>query len=275
MVPRGAGTKIDWGAPPERVDIMLDTGRLAGIGHQAPDRGTLRVQAVPAARVWVTRPVWTPLEVHDLIQAVLAARLDPAAIELDLPVGAGTGSLLEGGPAEVAERTDRLVGLLGSRATVARTAPPWWRSYPFAPGDTALRLEVPMIDLHAAVYALRDAAGGPVPVRGSARRSWPRCVACCSPDRVGAWCSPPRRPSAAPSTCGASAPTWPSYAPSSSTWTPPTASPPAASPAASRPNHRSGSASLRRTRMAMSSRGSSTEKLIAVARNRAATTSAE
>ncbi|WP_408058061.1 FAD-binding oxidoreductase [Verrucosispora sioxanthis] len=125
---------------------------------------TLRVQAVPAARVWVTRPVWTPLEVHDLIQAVLAARLDPAAIELDLPVGsgcrprrdrraesmalhpsmtgrvptgpAGTGSLvvlLEGGPAEVAERTDRLVGLLGSRATVARTAPPWWRSYPFAP----------------------------------------------------------------------------------------------------------------------------------------------
>ncbi len=49
------------------------------------------VQAVPAARVWVTRPVWTPLEVHDLIQAVLAARLDPAAIELDLPVGPVAG----------------------------------------------------------------------------------------------------------------------------------------------------------------------------------------
>ncbi|GIJ08348.1 FAD-binding oxidoreductase [Micromonospora andamanensis] len=298
VVPRGAGTKIDWGAPPERVDIMLDTGRLAGIGHQPPDRGTaevgagtplravqatlertgqrlaldapspgatlggvlaadeagplrhrhgsvcdqlvglrylaadgelaeagggavglaearllcgsegalgvlvsatLRVQAVPAARVWVTRQVWTPLEVHDLIRAVLAARLDPAAVELDLPASsgcrprrdrraesmalhpsmagrattgpAGTGSLavlLEGGPADVAERTDRIVDLFGSRSTVARTAPPWWRSYPFAPGDTALRLEVPMTDLHAAVYALRDAAGGPVPVRGSA-----------------------------------------------------------------------------------------------------------
>ena len=34
VVPRGAGTKIDWGAAPDRVDIMLDTGRLAGIGHE-------------------------------------------------------------------------------------------------------------------------------------------------------------------------------------------------------------------------------------------------
>ncbi|PZG23208.1 FAD-binding oxidoreductase [Micromonospora craterilacus] len=298
VVPRGAGTKIDWGAAPERVDIMLDTGRLAGIGHQPPGRGTaevgagtplravqatlertgqrlaldapspgatvggvlaadeagplrhrhgtacdqlvglrylaadgelaeagggaaglaqarmlcgsegalgvlvsatLRVQAVPASRVWVTRPVWTPLEVHDLIRAVLAARLDPAAVELDLPAGAGSrqrrdrraeamarhpsmagraptgpasaGSLvvlLEGGPSDVAERADRLTSLFGARATVARSAPPWWRSYPFAPGDTALRLEVPITDLHAAVYALRDAAGTPVPVRGSA-----------------------------------------------------------------------------------------------------------
>ncbi len=298
VVPRGAGTKIDWGAPPERVDIMLDTGRLAGIGHRSPSQGTaevgagtplravqavlersgqrlavdapspgatiggvlaadeagplrhrhgtacdqlvglrylaadgelteagggatglararllcgsegalgvlvsatLRVQALPASRVWVTRPVWTPLEVHDLVRAVLAARLEPAAVEIDLPAGAvprpgrdrraeamarhpsmtgrrstgpaGTGSLavlLEGGPAEVTERADRLVSLFGGRSTVARSAPPWWRSYPFAPGDTALRLEVPISDLHAAVYALRDAAGAPVPVRGSA-----------------------------------------------------------------------------------------------------------
>ncbi|TDC34927.1 FAD-binding oxidoreductase, partial [Micromonospora sp. 15K316] len=184
VVPRGAGTKIDWGAAPEQVDIMLDTGRLAGIGHEpvgaavaevgagtplravqatldrtgqrlavdAPSPGatlggvlaageagplrhrhgtpcdqlvgvryltaegelvdagggapgldlarllcgsqgalgvlvsaTLRVQAVPATRLWVSRPVWTPLEVHDLVRTILAARLDPAAIELDLP----------------------------------------------------------------------------------------------------------------------------------------------------------------------------------------------
>ncbi|MGK5673386.1 FAD-binding oxidoreductase [Micromonospora sp. URMC 106] len=298
VVPRGAGTKIDWGAAPDRVDIMLDTGRLAGIGHEplgaptaevgagtplravqatlertgqrlavdAPSPGatlggvlaageagplrhrhgspcdqllgvryldadgelvnagggidglelarllcgsqgalgvlvsaTLRVQTVPASRIWVTRPVWTPLEVHDLVRTVLAARLDPAAVELDLPAGpgprprqggraesmarhpsmtgrasvgpAGAGRLavlLEGGPADVAERADRLVTLLGGRSGVSHSAPQWWRRYPFGPGDTALRIEVPIADLHAAVYALRDAAGAPVPVRGSA-----------------------------------------------------------------------------------------------------------
>ncbi|SCE83331.1 glycolate oxidase FAD binding subunit [Micromonospora mirobrigensis] len=312
VVPRGAGTKIDWGAAPARVDILLDTGRLAGIGHQptgspvaevgagtplravqatlertgrrlpldppspgatlggvlaADEAGplrlrhgtaceqlvglrwlradgellsagiggvdrvtttppvgldlgrllcgsqgglgvlvsaTLRAQALPASRVWISRPVWTPLEVHDLIRAVLAARLDPAAIELDLPAagsrarrpisaaraaalanhpsmtgrrlgptpardGAGTlAVLLEGGPAEVTERADRLVALVTGDATVDHSPPEWWRRYPFAPGDTALRVEVPISDLHAAVYALRDAAGTPVPVRGSA-----------------------------------------------------------------------------------------------------------
>ncbi|WP_319461884.1 FAD-binding oxidoreductase [Micromonospora sp. RTP1Z1] len=324
VVPRGAGTKIDWGAAPAQVDIMLDTGRLAGIWHEpqgspvaeigagtplravqatlgrtgrrlpidAPSPGatlggvlaadeagplrhrhgspcaqlvgvryldadgelvslgeagtallgraapagggaaalfgtgrlaeldvarllcgshgglgvlvsaTMRVQAGPASRVWVTRPVWTPLEVHDLVRAVLAARLDPAAVELDLPVPvslprrrvhpdhpsvrdrpdhpsiarrsagpAAAGSLvvlLEGGPADVAERAERLVALLGPEAVVGHAAPDWWGRSPFGPGETALRIEVPINDLHAAVYALRDAAGAPVPVRGSA-----------------------------------------------------------------------------------------------------------
>ncbi|MEU8296137.1 FAD-binding oxidoreductase [Micromonospora sp. NPDC048909] len=301
VVPRGAGTKIDWGAAPEQVDIMLDTGRLAGIGHEpvdaptvevgagtplravqatlertgqrlavdAPSPGatlggvlaageagplrhrhgspcdqlvgvryltadgelvsagggapgldlarllcgsqgalgvlvsaTLRVQPVPASRLWVSRPVWTPLEVNDLVRAILAARLDPAAVELDLsasaplprrPVRADdpaaaararhpsmtgradvpsrAGSLvvlLEGGPADVVERAERLVSLLDGGVTVTHSPPTWWRRYPFAPGDTALRIEVPITDLHAAVYALRDAAGAPVPVRGSA-----------------------------------------------------------------------------------------------------------
>lgn len=329
VVPRGAGTKIDWGAAPEQVDIMLDTGRLAGVRHEAqgsvlaevgagtplravqaalersgrrlpvdaPSPGatlggvlaadeagplrhrhgtpcaqlvgvryldaegelvsvgeagsaplgraapagggpahpgaaalvgrgelpgldlarllcgsqgglgvlvsaTMRAQPVPAGRVWVSRPVWTPLEVHDLVRAVFGAGLDPAAVELDLPVPvplprrrvspfhpsvagrpdhpavtgrstrpAAAGSLvvlLEGGPAHVAERADRLVEVLGEEAVASHSAPEWWGRYPFAPGDTALRIEVPINDLHAAVYALRDAAGGPVPVRGSA-----------------------------------------------------------------------------------------------------------
>ncbi|MBF5032374.1 FAD-binding oxidoreductase [Micromonospora sp. ANENR4] len=325
VVPRGAGTKIDWGAAPAQVDIMLDTGRLAGVWHaprdaavaeigagtplravqatlartnrrlpvDAPSPGatlggvlaadesgplrhrhgspcaqlvgvryldadgelvsvgesgtealgraapgggagrpgggdailgrgevpgldvarllcgsqgglgvlvsaTMRVHAVPAGRLWVSRPVWTPLEVHDLVRAVLAADVDPAAVELDLPVPvplprrripathpsvvnrpdhpAVTGRpaagslvvLLEGGPADVAERAERLTAVLGAEAMVGHHAPEWWGRYPFAPGDTALRIEVPIGDLHAAVYALRDATGGPVPVRGSA-----------------------------------------------------------------------------------------------------------
>ncbi|PZF88449.1 FAD-binding oxidoreductase, partial [Micromonospora deserti] len=307
VVPRGAGTKIDWGAAPDRVDIMLDTGRLAGIGQQpvgahtaeigagtplraaqaalertgqrlaldAPSPGatlggvlaageagplrhrhgspcdqlvglryldaegelvhasggapglelarllcgsqgalgvlvaaSLRVQAMPASRIWVTRPVWTPLEVHDLVRTVLAARLDPAAVELDLPAAggprprrpraaeaamarhpsmagraavtpAGAGHLvvlLEGGPADVAERADRLVALLGGRATASHSAPAWWRRYPFGPGDIALRIEVPLTDLHAAVYALRDAAG-----TGPDRREGERAVAPAAP----------------------------------------------------------------------------------------------
>ncbi|MFE9691592.1 FAD-binding oxidoreductase [Micromonospora sp. NPDC005806] len=330
VVPRGAGTKIDWGAAPEQVDILLDTGRLAGIWHEpqgsavaevgagtplravqatlertgrrlpidapspgatlggvlaadeagplrlrhgtpcaqlvgvryldadgelvslgdagtallgraapAPPAGpadggaaalfgrgelpgldvarllcgsqgglgvlvsaTMQVQAVPAGRVWVSRPVWTPLEVHDLVRAVLAARLYPSAVELDLPVPvslprrrvhpshpsvvgrpdhpavtgrstrpAAAGSLvvlLEGGPADVAERADQVVAVLGGEAVASHSAPEWWGHYPFGPGDTALRIEVPINDLHAAVYALRDAAGAVVPVRGSA-----------------------------------------------------------------------------------------------------------
>ncbi|WP_049794800.1 FAD-binding oxidoreductase [Micromonospora aurantiaca (nom. illeg.)] len=341
VVPRGAGTKIDWGAAPAQVDIMLDTGRLAGVWHEPrdaavaeigagtplravqatlartnrrlpvdapspgatlggvlaadesgplrhrhgspcaqlvgvryldadgelvsvgesgtealgratpgsgggrasgrgpagdggggdPGRGggdailgrgevpgldvarllcgsqgglgvlvsaTMRVHAVPAGRLWVSRPVWTPLEVHDLVRAVLAAGVDPAAVELDLPVPvplprrrippshpsvvnrpdhpAVTGRpaagslvvLLEGGPADVTERAERLTAVLGAEAIVSHHAPEWWGRYPFAPGDTALRIEVPINDLHAAVYALRDATGGPVPVRGSA-----------------------------------------------------------------------------------------------------------
>ncbi|MDG4790608.1 FAD-binding oxidoreductase [Micromonospora sp. WMMD1102] len=363
VVARGAGTKLDWGLPPSQVDIVLDTGRLAGVWQQPEDElvaevgagtpvraaeailertgrrlpfdvpsvgatvggvvaadesgplrhlhggpcdqlvgvsyvdasgvlahvragatgrpdvsgrpdvtggpavpvdpdvprllcgsqgalgvlvsATLRVQPIPASRVWVTRSVWTPLEVHDLVSAVLDADLRPTAVEVDLPGGrvpaggprglgsgghlppdgpgatgapgpsgppgwfgtpdrsvvparpttpvdsAGRGRpgagravtgrgrfgepgagtlavLLEGGPAEVAERVARLTRLLGGDARAEPTAPAWWRRYPFRPDQVALRLEVPIHDLHAAVYALRDAAGSPVPVRGSA-----------------------------------------------------------------------------------------------------------
>src|SRR5439155_292678 len=35
VVARGAGTKLDWGAPPSRLDLVVDTGRLAGVHRHA------------------------------------------------------------------------------------------------------------------------------------------------------------------------------------------------------------------------------------------------
>jgi glycolate oxidase FAD binding subunit len=285
LAPRGAGSKLDWGAPPARLDVLVDTGRLAGVWHRPPGEAvvevgagtpvraiqaalgrdglrlpldppspgatiggvvaadesgplrhrhgtpceqlvgvsyvdaegrlrhsegwgmrdpdgpdlnqllcgsqgalavlvsaTMRVQPAPLGRLWVLRSVWTPLEVHDLVRLVTGASVEPAAIEVDLPAhraaliprqrsrqGPGTlAVLVEGGRTEVIERAERLVPVLRGDARVTEEPPRWWHRYPFEPGEVALRLEVPISDLHAAIYALRDAVGGPVPVRGAA-----------------------------------------------------------------------------------------------------------
>lgn len=297
VVARGAGTKLDWGASPERIDLMLDTGRLAGVWHHPPgelfaevgagtplraaqavlartgqrlpldppspgatvggliatheagplahghgtpadqllgvsyvdvdgvlthsaDRGvarllcgsfgalgvvisaTFRVEREPSTRAWVCRSVWTPLEVHDLVDEVLGSALDVAAVEVDLPAtkpvlvprqrgprGPGTlAVLVEGSAPTVAARAARLVTLLAGDVELQTEAPTWWGRYPFGLGQVALRITVPTADLHAAIYALRDAAGRAVPVRGSAglgvvHAAMPGATA---PERVGA-----------------------------------------------------------------------------------------
>jgi glycolate oxidase FAD binding subunit len=283
VVPRGAGTKLDWGAAPSHVHLILDIGRLAGVWHHSPaertvevgagtplraaqarlarsgqrvaldpasvdatvggvistdeagplahlfgpptaqvlgvsyvradgalahsggrSRGrtaeagaaalmcgsygtlgilasvTLQTQPTPESRVWVRRSVWTPLEVNDLVREVTSSGVEPAAIEFDLPSappGLPTGRsrgpgmiavLLEGAAAQVEESAVIAQALLGGRASRTVTPPGWWRRYPFGADDVALRLAAAPADLHAAVYALRDAAGVAVPVRGSA-----------------------------------------------------------------------------------------------------------
>ncbi|BFU47553.1 FAD-binding oxidoreductase [Krasilnikovia sp. MM14-A1004] len=270
---RGAGTKLDWGTPPPGVDVLLDTGRLAGVWHHNPAAGTaevgagtpvhavqaalalrgqrlavdppsvgatvggmlavnesgplrhrygtaadqvhqisyvdragaprtsdggaalraprsrglhvdgvivsatLRLEPLPAARRWVAVAVSTPLQVHNLVEETLAQRVDPSAIEVDLPRSVprtteqppgSLAVLLEGATADVAGRAARLADAIGDGATVSESAPRWWGRYPFGHDDVALRIAVPIADLHAAVYALRDAAGAVVPIRGSA-----------------------------------------------------------------------------------------------------------
>ncbi|MEO3815497.1 FAD-binding oxidoreductase [Plantactinospora sp. B24E8] len=203
-----AGTARRPTVPAERADPELTRllcGSQGALGVLVS--ALLRVQPIPERRIWVSRPVWTPLEMHDLVRQVRAAGLTPTAIEVDLPAGeparpvvprriggfrghpppdhpagsarrarpTGRGSgrlavLIEGGAADVAQRVSRLSQLLGGDVRADDSPPHWWRRYPFQPDEIALRIEVPADDLHAAIYALRDAAGVPVPVRGSAGR---------------------------------------------------------------------------------------------------------
>ena len=260
VLPRGSGSKLDWGTPPPGVDLIIDTARLGGIwnhdvdamtaevgagtpvralqaalalrgqrlavdppsatatvggmlarneagplthlygppaeqvdaltrvdmvGHPGDAEGdgmivaaTVHLHARPAARRWVTVPVSTPLQVHNLVEETLAQDVAPSAIEVDMPTPSGArtteqppGSLavlLEGEAPEATHRAEQLIHALGATATGSESAPAWWGRYPFKHTDVALRITVPIADLHAAVYALSDANGGPVPIRGSA-----------------------------------------------------------------------------------------------------------
>lgn len=260
-MPRGSGSKIDWGVPRGGLDLLVDTGRLAGMWHhdvvgQTAEVGTgtpvralqaalalrgqrlpvdppsrtatvggmlavnesgplrhrfgtpaehvervsyvdragqpaesdgegdrpgiaeiagvlisakVRLQPLPPARRWVGVAVPSPLQIPKLAGEV--ADLEPSAIEVDLPGDAPAGMLavlFEGDEESVANRAERLAGAWGAGSAVAAVAPAWWGRYPFERTDVALRLSVSPADLPAALYALGDAAGAPLPVRGSA-----------------------------------------------------------------------------------------------------------
>lgn len=261
-VPRGAGSKIDWGVPPRGVDLLVDTVRLGGLWHhdvaaataevgtgttvralqaalalhgqrlpvdppsptatvggmlavnesgplrlsrgtpaEHVDRvvyvdtsgvvaesdgeqgrpgiaeitgvltsATVRLEPLPEARRWVGVAVTSPLQVLDRVAAASSDRSRLSAIEVDLP-GRSPGTLaalFEGTEAEVMAEADRLAAAWGAGAATTPIAPPWWGRYPFGRSDVALRLSMPVADLASALYSLGDAAGGPVPVRGSA-----------------------------------------------------------------------------------------------------------
>lgn len=132
---------------------------------------TMRTHPLPERQMWVTFPVEQPFQINNLLDELLAAH--PVAIELDLPgvrVGVGTryatgtvSILLEGAAPGVEDRARRFEG----RALASDYAPAWWGRYPFRPGEVAIRLTIPDSMLNVICYALSDAAGAPIPVRGS------------------------------------------------------------------------------------------------------------
>jgi glycolate oxidase FAD binding subunit len=140
----------------------------------------LRTQALPEVQTWVTCPVSQPMHISDLLAQISEAGVAPAAIELDLPglrpgaampgkrVASGAVSvLIEGSVVSVLERSRRLGESLTVDSNASAQMPPWWGRYPFRPADVAVRLNAPDGQLHLVSYALSDAAGMPIPVRGS------------------------------------------------------------------------------------------------------------
>ena len=289
-VPRGDGSKLDWGAPPSTVDVLVDTARLAGV-HDHPEgdlvvtvgagtplramqavlgrsgerlaldpgspeatvggvlatgeagplahtygfprdlligvefaradgtlaraggkvvknvagydlgkllcgsygtlgvltSATFRLHPLPVARSWLIRPVHRVGEAVELVAVLRDSPLAPAAVEVDLPPGNGgpvprqrgggpsgpatLAVLFEGSALGVPARCHAAAQLLGTEAdelSIVDEAPDWWGRYPFGNGDVGLRLSVPPSELVTAVLLLREEAGVPVPVRGSA-----------------------------------------------------------------------------------------------------------
>jgi glycolate oxidase FAD binding subunit len=168
---------VDGAGNPARSDGEHGSPAIADIDGVLTSAG-VRLEQLPEARRWIAVPVSTPLQVYNLVEETLAQDLNPAAIEVDLPTPTvprtterppgSLAILLEGGRTEIAVRAAELAKTIGDTSMVAEFAPRWWGRYPFTRADVALRISVAIEHLHAAVYALSDAAGRPVPIRGSA-----------------------------------------------------------------------------------------------------------
>lgn len=132
-----------------------------------------RLHPLPASRRFVTVPVNGPDEAHRLVQKVLHSQLVPSAIEIDCRAGqpATVGVLVEGITAGVQARTGATLALLGGHAVDSEDAPDGWSSYPWSPGDTALKLTFALSGLQQLLTeagAASERAGIPLTLRGSA-----------------------------------------------------------------------------------------------------------
>ncbi|HKN99687.1 MAG TPA: FAD-binding oxidoreductase, partial [Pseudonocardiaceae bacterium] len=124
-----------------------------------------RLHPVPPAGRWVSARVDGDL--GTVLRSVLTAKMVPAALEVDRPVGGPTtvAVLVEGTPTGVDHRADTVAGLLGAGAEQSADGPPWGSTYPWPAGGVALKLTCV---LSAVPDVLAAAADAGVAVRGSA-----------------------------------------------------------------------------------------------------------
>jgi len=121
-----------------------------------------RLHPLPAATAFVTGEAADPDAAQAAIAAAAGSPLAPSAAEIDRPSRrdpARVGVLLEGDPDGVAERAERMAGVLGGAAAVSPDPPPWWGGGPAAaPDGTVIRIAFWAGDLAAVLRAVDAAA---------------------------------------------------------------------------------------------------------------------
>jgi glycolate oxidase FAD binding subunit len=120
-----------------------------------------RLHPLPAATAFVTLDAADAAAAHVAVAAAADSPLAPSAGEIDRPAREGpvrVGVLLEGDPEGVAERCERLTGLLGDGAATSPHPPAWWgRGAAAEPDGTVIRIGF-WAEALAPVLAAVDAA---------------------------------------------------------------------------------------------------------------------